>query len=75
MKEEQNLFRMSFVLQDNNVSTLETSLVKIIEAILYSEGTLALDFDTIANKIKAEYELDFSTTEIKKSIEKKEIIY
>lgn len=69
MKEK--FFRMSFIVQDNATMTLETNLVKIIEAELLEVNGEPLTANQIENIIKDNLELSFSEEEIRNAINKK----
>ncbi|MGL5259414.1 MAG: hypothetical protein ACRC7V_04840, partial [Lachnospiraceae bacterium] len=71
MREEQSLFRMNFIIQDNNASTIDTNLVKIIETIIYESANAPLNYIELEKRIREDYELHFAEEEIKKAIERK----
>jgi len=71
MEERNNLFRMSFIIQDNAAMTLDTNLVKIIESILLDAKGARLSSDQIAKNIATQLNLNFSNEEIQHAIAKK----
>lgn len=56
---------MNFIIQDNAAMTLETNLVKIIEAVLLEAKTYKCDSVFLEKQIKEEFELSFTEDEIK----------
>lgn len=68
--EENLLFRMNFILQDNAATTLDANLVKFIENILLENGT-HLTSEEIKKQIETRYQLEFSEGEIETAIRKK----
>lgn len=38
MKDSDKLFRMSFIVQDNSLMTLDANLIRIVEGIIFDEG-------------------------------------
>jgi len=71
MKDHNNFFRMSFIVQDNAAMTLETNLVKIIEAVLFDAKGERLSSNQISIKIKEDVGLDFSESEVRQAILKR----
>ncbi len=71
MKEENNLFRMNFVIQDNAATTLDANLVKIVEAILYNTDYISMSIQEIQLQIEKEIHLTFSIDELKAAIKRK----
>ena len=68
--EENLLFRMNFILQDNAGTTLEANLVKFVEWVLLMKDE-PMSIEEIKTQIEDEYKLEFSTEEIRKSIRNK----
>lgn len=68
---ENNLFRMNFIIQDNVATTLNANLVKIVEAVLLQSNRNELSVNEIQTIIKDNYSLEFSIDEIISAINKK----
>lgn len=71
MGDNRELFRMSFIIQDNATMTLESNLVKLVETILLDGDKNGLSLFQISDKIESDFSLFFTEEEINKAIQKK----
>ena len=71
MNEGNNLFRMSFIIQDNAATSLESNLVKIIEAVIYESGSPSLQPEDIQRLIEEYCGLTFSLDEINRAVKRR----
>ncbi len=62
------LFRMSFIIQDNNATTVQRHLVRIIEAIIFDSDKEYLSVEDIRDSIISKLDLEFDASEIEKAI-------
>jgi len=65
---ENKLFRMSFILQDSNVTTVEKHLVKIIEAVIFNSEKESMSIPEIREGIMDGLGLEFEDDEIRHAI-------
>lgn len=64
-----DLFRMSFILQDNSASTTSNYLAKIILYILF-ENTNSLEIEEIQQFVYDKFALEFTVDEIRSALDK-----
>lgn len=67
---QENYFRLSLILNSNSARTVRTNIIKIIEAVLYSENNNPLTISEIANFIKSMFDLQFTSKELLDAIKK-----
>lgn len=71
MGDYSELFRMSFIIQDNATMTLESNLVKLVEIILLDGDKSGFSLSQISVKIESNFSLFFTEEEINRAIQKK----
>ena len=69
--DKSSLFRMSFILQDSNASTVKKHLVKIVEAIIFDSEKEYLSVSEIRESIITKLDLEFDENEIEDAIKSK----
>ena len=62
---------MSFIIQDNAATSLESNLVKIIEAVIYESGLPSLQSEDIQRLIEEYCGLTFSLDEINRAVKRR----
>ena len=69
--DKSSLFRMSFILQDSNATTVKKHLVKIIEAIIFDSEKDYMSVPEIRESIITKLDLEFDESEIEDAIKSK----
>lgn len=69
---ESNLLRLALIINAGNTQTFNSSLIKLIQMILYEKSEYSINVDTIRNRISENYELEFTNEEILKAINSKD---
>ncbi len=67
---QDTLFRMNFIIQDNNATTTKTYLIKIIECVLFENKT-SLTLQELSSIIQESYHLEFADSELKEALSNK----
>ena len=65
---DQQLMRMALVLQNQAATSLEKNLCSIVTVVLLDSQESTLSIDTIAERIKEKFSLDFDCGEIRNAI-------
>jgi len=65
-----NHLRLSLTLDDNNATTIQANIVKLIEAVLYAKNNESLTIDKISESIRQMFNLEFEQNELIKAINK-----
>lgn len=68
---ESNLLRLALIIKAGNTQTFNSSLIKIIQMILFESNNYCLNIDFIRKGIAENYELEFTNEEISKAIKTK----
>lgn len=69
---ETNLLRLALVIKAGNTQTFNSSLVKLVQMVLYESSDYCLNVDNIRKQIAEDYELEFTNDEIFKAIKSKD---